>query len=123
MAQATKPKQLFDRRKTRVRRKLKSQENGRLRLSVHRSESHIYVQIIDDSKGATLASASTLEPTLKDKLKGGANKEAAKQVGALIAERAKKAGVEEVVFDRGGYRYHGRVRELGEAARAGGLKF
>lgn len=94
----------------------------RARLSVFRSGRQIYAQVIDDIKGVTLASASTVEAELKD-LKSGANTEAATKVGKLIAERAKKAGVTQVVFDRGSYMYHGRVKALAEGARAGGLEF
>ena len=110
-----------ERRKLRVRRQLKKVANGRPRLSVYRSSKHIYAQIIDDAAGHTLAAAST-----KDKDYGGekgGNVEAAGLVGKQIAERAIKAGVENVVFDRGGYIYHGRVRALAEAAREAGLKF
>lgn len=95
----------------------------RPRLSVHRTGKQIYAQIIDDIKGVTLAAASTLEPELKEKLKTGANAGAASEVGKLVAERAKKAGVEKVVFDRGRFLYHGRVKALAEGAREGGLKF
>jgi len=96
----------------------------RPRLSVFRSGKQIYAQVIDDLKGVTVASASTLEGDLKEKLKkGGANVEAATEVGKLVAERAKKAGVEKVVFDRGRYIYHGRVKALAEGAREGGLQF
>ena len=92
----------------------------RPRLNVFRSEKHIYAQVIDDTKGVTLVSASSLEKGFKGL---GSNKEAAKQVGKQVAERAIKKGIEDVVFDRGGYIYHGRVKELAEAAREGGLKF
>ena len=95
----------------------------RPRLSVFRSGKQIYAQIIDDIKGVTLAAASTLDGDLKDKLKSGANVEAASEVGKLIATRAKKAGVEKVVFDRGRFLYHGRVKALAEGAREGGLQF
>jgi large subunit ribosomal protein L18 len=114
---------LFNRRKTRVRRSLKANSTGRVRLSVHRSSKHIYVQVIDDAEGKTLAAASTLEKDLKSSLKTGADKAAAAAVGKLIAERAIKAGVKDVVFDRGGYIYHGRVKALADAAREGGLNF
>ena len=114
---------LFDRRKQRVRRALAACSVGRPRLSVHRSSKHIYAQVIDDTKGATVAAASSLEKGLKGSLKTGADKAAAAAVGKLIAERALKAGVKEVVFDRGGYLYHGRVKALGDAAREGGLNF
>jgi large subunit ribosomal protein L18 len=95
----------------------------RPRLSVYRSGKQIYAQVIDDLKGATLASASTLDKELKEKLKTGANQDAAQEVGKLLAARAKKAGVKEVVFDRGCYIYHGRVKALAEGAREGGLNF
>jgi large subunit ribosomal protein L18 len=95
----------------------------RPRLSVHRSGKQIYAQIICDLQGKTLASASSLEPDMKEKLKSGANLEAAAQVGKLVAERAKKAGIEKVVFDRGRFLYHGRVKALAEGAREGGLNF
>jgi len=107
------------RRAQRVRRRLKKHANGRPRLSVHRSSKNISVQIIDDATGTTLASASTLE----DKKAKGSNIEAATKVGQVIAERAKKAKVGEVIFDRGGYLYHGRVKALADAAREAGLKF
>ena len=111
----------FDRRKKRVRKQLRQVTSGRPRLSVHRSSKHIYAQIIDDAKGHTLAAASTLEKDLKGKLKTGADKTAATEVGKLLAERALKAGVDKVVFDRGAYRYHGRVKALADGAREGGL--
>ncbi len=111
------------RRAARVRRQLKTVANGRPRLSVHRSSKNIYAQIIDDTKGQTLASASTLEKDLKGSLKTGADTAAASAVGKLVAERAVKAGVKDVVFDRGAYIYHGRVKALAEAAREGGLNF
>ncbi len=95
----------------------------RPRLSVFRSGRQIYAQVIDDIKGVTLASASSMDADVKGKLKSGATKDAAEQVGKLVAERAKKAGVEKVVFDRGRYLYHGRVKALAEGARAGGLNF
>ena len=107
------------RRAARVRRSLKKVANGRPRLSVNRSNDNIYAQIIDDVQGETLAAASTLEG---DK-KGGGNIDAAATVGKAIAERATKAGIEEVVFDRGSFLYHGRVKALADAAREGGLKF
>ena len=108
------------RRAARVRRSLKKVANGRPRLSVHRSNANIYVQVIDDEAGKTLATASTLEKDLKGK---GGNVAAAEAVGKLIAERASKAGVTDVVFDRGSFLYHGRVKALADAAREGGLKF
>ena len=110
-------------RKARVRKTLAARLNGRPRLSIHRSEKNIYAQVIDDAKGVTLASASTLEKDLKGALKTGADKAAATAVGKLVAERAVKAGVKDVVFDRGSYIYHGRVKALADAAREGGLNF
>ena len=112
-----------ERRKARVRRALKKAANGRMRLSVHRSSKHIYAQVIDDSNGTTVAAASTLEKDLKGSLKTGADSAAAAAVGKLVAERATKAGIKDVVFDRGAYIYHGRVKALAEAAREGGLNF
>lgn len=111
----------IDRRKARVRRTLKSRAYGRPRLSVFRSDKNIYAQIIDDVNGVTLAAASTLEKDLK--IENGANQAAASEVGKVLAERATKAGVTEVVFDRGGYLFHGRVKALADAAREGGLSF
>jgi len=111
------------RRKARVRNALKRSANGRPRLSVHRSSKHIYAQIIDDVKGETLAAASSMEKSLRDGGKTGANIEAAAAVGKLVAERALKDGVKEVVFDRGQYLFHGRVKALADAAREGGLSF
>ncbi|MCJ2029623.1 50S ribosomal protein L18 [Methylobacterium sp. J-043] len=111
------------RRKARVRRALKAAANGRPRLSVFRSSKQIYVQVIDDAAGRTLASASSLEKDLKASLKTGADKAAAEAVGKLVAERAKAAGVTKVVFDRSGYIFHGRVKALADAAREGGLDF
>ena len=113
-------RQLFLKRRMRVRNKLRKVNAGRMRLSVHRSSKNISAQLIDDVNGVTLASASTLEKDL-----GGVGKnniEAATKVGALIAERAKKAGVEEAYFDRGGFLFHGKVKALADAAREGGLK-
>lgn len=109
------------RRKNRVRIQLRRAAGGRPRLSVFRSSKHIYAQVIDDAKGLTLASASSLEKDLRAKT--GADVDAAKTVGKLLAERAVKNGVTEVVFDRGGYLYHGRVKALGDAAREAGLQF
>jgi large subunit ribosomal protein L18 len=111
------------RRTAKVRRNIRRAARGRARLSVFRSSKHIYAQVIDDIKGETLASASSLEKTLRGGLKTGANTDAAKAVGKLLAERAAVKGVKEVVFDRGGYLYHGRVKALADAAREGGLKF
>jgi len=116
-------KSTFERRRFRVRRQLKANSSGRPRLSVHRSSKNIYAQVIDDARGVTLASASTLEKDLREKLKTGADRDAAAAVGKLVAERAKSAGVSEVVFDRGGYLYHGRIKALADAAREGGLQF
>lgn len=112
-----------ERRRERIRRQIRKVANGRPRLSVHRSGRHIYAQVIDDQAGHTLASASTMEKDLRDSLKTGADTKAAAEVGKLVASRAKEAGVEAVVFDRGSYRYHGRVKALAEAAREGGLSF
>lgn len=111
------------RRKARVRKALKARAYGRPRLSVYRSDKNIYVQIIDDASGRTLAAASTLDKDVKGKVKNGGTAEAAAEIGKLIAERGTKAGVSEVVFDRGAYIYHGRVKALAEAAREGGLQF
>ena len=111
------------RRTAKVRRNVRSAAGGRARLSVFRSSKHIYAQVIDDTKGETLASASSLEKTLREGMKTGANTDAAKAVGKLLAERAAAKGVKEVVFDRGGYLFHGRVKALADAAREGGLKF
>ena len=113
----------FERRERRTRRALRQAAGGRARLSVFRSGRHIYGQVIDDAAGRTLAAASTLDKDLRGSLKTGADREAAKRVGQLLAERAKAAGVEQVVFDRGGYQYHGRVQALAEGAREGGLAF
>ena len=112
---------LFQKRRQRVRNKLRKMGGERPRLSVHRSSKNISVQLIDDAQGRTLAAASTLESGLG--LKGKNNKEAAAKVGAEIAARAKAAGVEEVYFDRGGFLFHGKVKALADAAREGGLKF
>jgi large subunit ribosomal protein L18 len=111
-----------ERRSARVRRSLKSKSAGRPRLSVFRSDKNIYAQIIDDGQGVTLAAASSIEKDLKGK--GGSGKKAAAlAVGKLVAERAQKAGIKAVVFDRGNYRYHGRVKALADGAREGGLEF
>ena len=110
-------------RTERNRYQLAHKSRGRLRLSVFRSGKHIYAQIIDDKAGKTLVAASSVEKDARGKLKTGADKAAAKTVGQLVAERAIKAGIKEVVFDRGGYMFHGRVKELAEAARAAGLSF
>jgi len=111
------------RRQGRVRGALRRAAGARRRLSVFRSSRHIYAQVIDDDAGVTLASASSIEKTAREGLKTGAGVDAAKAVGKLIAERAKEKGVKDVVFDRGGYLYHGRVKALAEAAREGGLNF
>jgi len=113
----------FQRRRARVRRSLKKVASGRPRLSVFRSSKHIYAQIIDDVKGTTLAAASSIDKELKGKLAKGADKAAAAEVGKLVAARAVQAGVKDVVFDRGGYQYHGRVKALADAAREAGLSF
>ena len=112
-----------DRRRYRVRNRIRNEATGRPRLSVYRSGKQIYAQVIDDATSATLAAASTIDTDLKSKLKSGASTDAATQVGKLLAERAKKAGVTQVVFDRGSYAYHGRVKALAEGAREGGLDF
>ncbi len=115
----------FTRRKQRVRTRLRRQAEtgkGRLRLSIHRSGQHIYAQVIDDAKGVTVAQASTLDKDLRA-AKSTSNKEAATNVGKLVAKRAVAAGVKEVAFDRAGYLYHGRVKALAEGAREGGLSF
>jgi large subunit ribosomal protein L18 len=114
---------LFERRKRRTRFKLARVSTERARLSVYRSKNHIYAQIIDDQASRTLVAASTLDKDLKSKLKKSSNLAAAEEVGKLIAKRAVKAGVKEVVFDRGGYLYHGRVKALADAARDAGLSF
>jgi large subunit ribosomal protein L18 len=118
-----KPATRFLRRRERTRVALRKAAHGRPRLSVFRSSKHIYAQVIDDQAGQTLAAASTIDPELRSELKTGADQKAAEQVGKLIAARAKSAGVDTVVFDRGAYRYHGRVKALAEAARASGLAF
>jgi large subunit ribosomal protein L18 len=112
---------LFKKRRVRVRNKLRKVNKDKIRLSVHRSSKNLYVQVIDDREGKTLAAASTLEAKLK--LNGKNNIVAAQKIGKTIAERAKLAGVEEVYFDRGGFLFHGKVKALAEAAREGGLKF
>ena len=114
--------QLRERRHDRVRKKVTG-TTQRPRLAVYRSEHHIYAQVIDDSSGHTLAAASTLDKGLKSELPYGGNVDAAKRVGQLLAERAKDAGIQQVVFDRGGFKYHGRVAALAEGAREGGLEF
>ncbi len=116
-------KETVQRRASRVRRQIKSVANSRPRLSVHRSSKNIYAQVIDDVAGKTIASASTLDTDLRSSLKTGADTAAASAVGKLLAERASKAGVKDVVFDRGAFIYHGRIKALAEAAREGGLNF
>jgi len=119
-----KPEELFARRQRRNRVSIRRKSHGRPRLSVFRSGQHIYAQVIDDAKGVTVASASSLDKDLRTGgLKSGGNKAAAEAVGKLVAQRALQAGVKEVVFDRGGYLFHGRVKALADAAREGGLSF
>ena len=112
---------IFDRRRRRVRSALKARASGKPRLSVHRSGRHIYAQLIDDAAGTTIAAASSLDKDLREG--GGATRDSAASVGKTLAERAKKAGVSRVVFDRGGFLFHGRVKALADAAREGGLEF
>jgi large subunit ribosomal protein L18 len=112
---------LFDRRRQRVRTALRAKGGLRPRLSVHRSGRHIYAQVIDDAEGRTVAAASTLDKDVKGKT--GATRDAAAEVGKRVAERASAAGVTKVVFDRGGFLFHGRVKALADAAREGGLEF
>jgi large subunit ribosomal protein L18 len=112
-----------ERRKATVRRAVKLAAGTRARLTVFRSSKHIYAQVIDDTKGQTLAAASSIEKAMREGMKTGANINAAKAVGKLLAERALQKEIKEVVFDRGGYRYHGRIKALADAAREGGLKF
>ena len=112
---------IFDRRRRRVRTALKARASGKPRLSVHRSGRHIYAQLIDDAAGKTIAAASSLDKDLRGD--GGATRDSAASVGKTLAERAKKAGVSRVVFDRGGFLFHGRVKALADAAREGGLEF
>lgn len=119
----SKARKQFEGRRIRTRASLRRKSAGRVRLSVFRSSQHMYVQVIDDKQGKTLAAASTTEKELKASFKTGANLEAAAAIGKLVAERALKAGVKEVCFDRGGYVYHGRVKALAEAAREAGLSF
>lgn len=112
---------LFEKRRQRVRTALRARSGGRPRLSIHRSGRHIYAQVIDDAAGKTVASASTLEKDVRGQ--SGATSAAAAEVGKRVAEAAKKAGVTQVVFDRGGFLFHGRVKALADAAREGGLEF
>ena len=116
-------KESTQRRAARVRRQIKKVAGDRPRLSVYRSSKHIYAQVIDDAKGHTLAAASTIEKDLKGSLKTGSDVAAAAAIGKLVAERASKAGIKDVVFDRGPYIYHGRVKALADAAREAGLSF
>ncbi|MBX3563886.1 MAG: 50S ribosomal protein L18 [Sphingomonas sp.] len=118
---STKGLSLFDKRRRRNRTALRARSGGRPRLSVHRSGKHIYAQVIDDAAGKTVASASTLDKSVKGK--AGSNVAAAQEVGKRVAEAAKAAGVTQVVFDRGGFLYHGRVKALADAARESGLEF
>ena len=114
---------LRERRRVRLRFQLRRKAGGRPRLSVFRSGKNIYAQVIDDAAGRTVAAASSLDHGLRERLKSGADSDAAAAVGKLVAERAVAAGVSQVVFDRGAYLYHGRVKALAEAAREGGLAF
>ena len=116
-------RRLFERRKRRTRHAIRQKAKGRPRLTVFRSNKHIYAQVIDDVDGRTLTAASTLDKSLRDKLKAGGNVDAAREVGRLVAERAVAAGIREVAFDRGAYKFHGRVKALADAAREGGLSF
>ena len=116
-------RQKIQKRTWRTRSALRKKANGRLRLSVHRTSKHIYAQVIDDKAGVTLASCSTLDKELRTKLEKGYTVEAATAVGKELAVRAKKAGVDTVVFDRGSFRFHGRVKAIADAAREGGLSF
>ncbi|GAA3865904.1 50S ribosomal protein L18 [Celeribacter arenosi] len=118
---ANSKRDLFVKRRLRVRNKLRKSNSGKLRLSVHRSNKNISAQLIDDVLGKTLVAASSLEKDLG--VEGKNNVEAAAKIGAAIAERAKKAGIEECYFDRGGFLFHGKVKALADAAREGGLKF
>ena len=120
---ASKVKMSKMRRKNRVRSAIKNERNPKIRLSVHKSNQHLYAQLIDDTKNVTLACASTLDKDVRSKLKSTCNIEAAKAVGSLVAKRALKAGIESVVYDRSGFLYHGRIKALADAAREAGLKF
>ena len=123
MSQAVKSKALHARRKERIRLQIRKKAADRIRLSVFRSGKHIYAQLIDDTKGVTLAAASSLDADVKSKVKSTSTVEAAKAVGEFIAKKAKTANVSQVVFDRGGYLFHGRVKALADAAREHGLSF
>jgi large subunit ribosomal protein L18 len=116
-------KQMFERRKQRVRTKIRAVSSGRIRLSVFRSQKHIYAQFIDDQSGVTLAAASSLDKDMRKKLKTGATKDAAVAVGELAAARALKKDIKVVVYDKGGYQYHGRIAALADAVRAAGISF
>lgn len=116
-------KTLLEKRRERIRTKLRLVNSGRPRLTVHRTNKHIYAQIIDDVKAITIASASTLEKGTKENLKNGGNVSAAEQVGKMLADKATKLGIKDVIFDRSGYRYHGRIKALADAARTNGLEF
>ena len=116
-------RELFQRRRRRNRAKLAKVAGGRPRLSIHRSGRNIYAQVIDDAKGVTLVSASSVDKEVRSSVKSGANVDAASAIGRTVAERARKQGITSVVFDRGGYIYHGRVRALADAAREAGLEF
>ena len=116
-------KGLRERRKSRTRHHLRNKAQARPRLSVFRSHKHIYAQVIDDGNGVTLVSASSIEKELRERLTSGSDKSAASEVGKVVAERAKAAGISDVVFDRGAYLFHGRVKSLADAAREAGLKF
>lgn len=117
------PRELYNKRKARVRKAISEAANGKPRLSVFRSGKHIYAQIIDDAKGATVVSASTLDKDVRNEIKKSSTVEAASFIGKIVAEKAVKSGVKEVIFDRGAYIYHGRVKALADAARVAGLKF
>lgn len=119
----SKAKTLFTRRTLRTRSRLQKLASGRARLSVFRSGKHIYAQVIDDTTGTTLAAASSVDKDLRSALKTGADVSAAAEVGKLVAKRAVEKGVSEVFFDRGGYKFHGRVKALADGAREGGLSF
>ena len=110
-------------RQTRIREKIKRSANGRYRLSIFRSSNNIYAQIIDDNKGTTLLSSSTLDKGIKSKFKNTGNKEAASEIGKILAEKAKQKGIKKVIFDRGRYLYHGRIKVLADSARKAGLEF
>ena len=110
-------------RQTRIREKIKKSANGRYRLSIFRSSKNIYAQIIDDDKGKTLLSSSTLDKKIKSKFKNTGNKEAASEIGKILGEKAKEKGIKKVIFDRGKCLYHGRIKALADSARKSGLEF